>query len=108
MIPEREVGTFARRQATAPFLKGPVPLAWLARAAQLPGRALHVGVLLWFQHGMAGADRVRVRTSTLRSFGIDRYAEYRGLTALERDGLVRVERAPGRRPFVTILPGPGP
>jgi hypothetical protein len=29
------------------FLKGPVPMPWLATAARLPGKALAVGIALW-------------------------------------------------------------
>lgn len=34
------------------FLKGPIPLPWLQGAARLPGKALHVGVVLWFLSGL--------------------------------------------------------
>jgi hypothetical protein len=29
------------------FLHGPVPLPWFKAAARLPGRSLHVGMVLW-------------------------------------------------------------
>ena len=39
------------RQGEA-FLKGPIPMAWLALAARLPGRALHMGLVLWYWAGI--------------------------------------------------------
>ena len=30
------------------YLGGPIPAGWLGRAAGLPGRALHLGIALWF------------------------------------------------------------
>ena len=33
------------------FIRGPLPLPWFARASQLSGKALHVGVLVWFRSG---------------------------------------------------------
>src|SRR5581483_3598380 len=30
------------------YLGGPIPLSWLGRAAVLPGKALHLGIALWF------------------------------------------------------------
>ena len=36
------------------FLKGPIPENWLAQAARLPGKAFHVGIVLWFLAGMKG------------------------------------------------------
>jgi hypothetical protein len=34
------------------FLRGPVPMAWLLSASRLPGKALVVGVWLWFRAGI--------------------------------------------------------
>jgi hypothetical protein len=33
------------------FLKGPIPWPWLERAFLLPGKALHVALLLWREAG---------------------------------------------------------
>ncbi|HKF94008.1 MAG TPA: hypothetical protein VKB96_05275 [Gammaproteobacteria bacterium] len=85
------------------FLKGPVPLTWLASAAQLPGKALHVSVVLWFFAGLKKTRIVSLPNKTLRLFGVSRNAKYRALGALEKAGLVVVERPPGRNPLVTLL-----
>ena len=34
------------------FLKGPIPLYWLIAASKLPGKALAVGVVIWFRAGL--------------------------------------------------------
>jgi DNA-binding transcriptional ArsR family regulator len=85
------------------FLKGPVPLTWLARAAQLPGKALHIGVVLWFLAGLKNTRSVSLPSTALRLFGIDRSAKRRALGWLEEAGLVIVARHPGRNPRVTLL-----
>lgn len=85
------------------FLKGPIPLSWLARAAKRPGRALHVGVALWFLAGLARSETVRLSSATLRTLGVDRHAARRALQLLEAEGLVSVVRRPGSNPVVTIL-----
>jgi len=85
------------------FLKGPVPLSWLSGAARLPGKALHVGVVLWFLAGLKNARTVSLPNGVLRLFGVDRSAKYRALGWLEQAGLVSVERHPGRNPAVTLL-----
>lgn len=87
----------------ARFVKGPIPLEWLGRAARLPGRALHVGLVCWYRRGIVRRDCVSLSRIDLEQFGIDRFAAYRGLRALERQGLVSVERHPGRVPLVTII-----
>lgn len=86
------------------FLKGPVSWPWLQRAMALPGRAVHVGLHLWL---MAGVLNSKVVTINLSRLSVDRSAASRGLVALEAAGLVAVQRRPGRKPLVTILPARG-
>ena len=45
----------ARRKGK--FLRGPVALDWLRRAAALPGKALAVGLALWFLRGAESGRR---------------------------------------------------
>ncbi len=85
------------------FLKGPIPWQWLTRAAQQPGRALHVAIALWFWAGIKGSGQIALSISRLSMLGVNRFAAYRGLAALERVGLVAVHRQKGRKPIVTIL-----
>ena len=94
-----------RHQHGEKFLRGPVPLAWLEAAAHLPGKALHVGVDLWYQVGLlrGAAEFPYSVTGAARRFGMDRANASRALTALEAAGLVEVHRAPGKRAVVRIL-----
>jgi hypothetical protein len=87
------------------FLKGPIPWTWLSRAAQAQerGKALHVGNALWFLAGVKRKRTVTLSSRPLRELGVKRHAVYRALRALEKAGLVSVERHPGRQPVVTIL-----
>jgi len=85
------------------FVKGPLPLSWLTKAARLQGKVLHVGIALWFLVGLKRSRRVRLPQSTLKIFGVSRQASYRALRRLEKNGLVLVERHPGRLPIVTLL-----
>jgi hypothetical protein len=84
------------------FLRGPVPLAWLHRAADLPGKALAVGLALWFLRGVQKRRTVRLTRRTLRRLGVGRKPGYLGLKNLEGAGLVRVRRQKGKSPVVTI------
>ncbi len=88
------------------FLKGPVPCAWLQRAARLPGKPLHVGIALYQRAGMEKSDTVKLSNGVLEDWGIDRYAKRRALKDLEIAGLVSVKRRHGRSPVVTILDVP--
>jgi hypothetical protein len=86
-----------------PFLKGPIPWAWLARAGRLRGKALAVGLVLWRRAGVARKRTVRLYQARPEGLGLNEHSARRGLRALERAGLVEVRRRPGRGLDVTIL-----
>jgi hypothetical protein len=69
----------------------------------LPGKALAVGVALWFLRGVRRSYTVTLGSATLEQFGVDRFAKYRALKNLEQAGLVRVKRRRKKNPVVTIL-----
>ena len=77
-------------------------MAWLRAAARLPGRALAVGLALWFKAGVSKRATVKLSSSVRDKIGLDRYSARRGLEALERAELVDVDRQRGRSPVVTI------
>jgi len=98
-----------RPHGTEPFLRGPIPLAWLARAHAAGGSALAVGLALWFVRGVSGRRApVKVDSSVRRRFALSRDQTGYGLRALEADGLVvRVKKGRGRCAVAEILDGPG-
>ena len=85
------------------FLKGPVPLIWLARAACCRGKALHVAIILCYRAGLQKSDTIKVPGWTAKKFGLDRHAKTRALKALEQAGLVSITRRQGCSPQVTLL-----
>ncbi len=85
------------------FLRGPIPLDWLTQAARQSGKALHVGIALWFLSGLKRSREIALSQSTLNLLGVSRHSGYRGLSKLETAGLISVVRHPGRNPIVTIL-----
>jgi DNA-binding transcriptional ArsR family regulator len=85
------------------FLKGPISWAWLSAAMALPGKALHVGILLWLERGLHRSTTVSISLSSMSQVGVSRSAASRGLANLENAGLVTVERHSGRKPRVTIV-----
>ena len=87
------------------FLKGPVPIQWLGQAAQLGGKCLAVGVVLWFLCGLKRTNTVAVEHKWLAVFGVARDAASRCLHQLENAGLIAVRRRPGCSPIVTVSVG---
>ena len=90
------------------FIRGPIPLPWVEQAAQLPGKALALGIGLWWLHGMARNAEVKLTKRLLQTFNVSRDAAADGLSRLEKVGLVQVKRAPGKRPSVRIVKEPQP
>jgi hypothetical protein len=96
------------------FLRGPVPMAWLLKAcrSQRGNSEIYIGLLLWHRHGMQRSRRhfrgernaLRVNLSKLAIENrLTRRFLQRGLTGLERRGLVSVERRPGQVLIVRIV-----
>ena len=93
------------------FLRGPIPMNWLYAASRAAGRGSGFGVAiaLWYLSGLNRQARtVKLSSSVLRAMGIERDAARRGLTALQKAGLVRVVWRTGSLPIVTILNVPSP
>lgn len=104
LVPQHRRASRRPRQAQERFLKGPIAWTWLATAARLPGRALHVAVWIRLWTGIKKSNRIKLSTSGLaRDLGVRRHTAYRGLVALEKAELVSVNRKPGCTPTVTVL-----
>lgn len=88
------------------FIKGPIPGAWIAKAAALGGRALKVALAVYCEAGMKGSKTVRLSAETLRRFSLRSQGARRALVALGEAGLVTVSQEPGRKPLVTIEDAP--
>ena len=88
------------------FLKGPIPLNWLCKAAQLPGRSLHVANAIWFLVGLNKSPTVKLNQTILTKFGVTRHCKYRALDWLSDARLIVVKKATGKSPVVTVLSVP--
>ena len=100
---DRASGALAAAPREALFLRGPVPLEWLGRAAALPGKTLNVAIALWWRHGMAKGKPFKLTQQALKSLHVERDAASAGLVRLEQAGLIQVERRTGQRPIISIV-----
>ena len=94
-----------KTKSVSAFVRGPIPLDWLARTTSIPRRnALVVGLVLFYLAGL-NKDRNGLVLTVRRCqpFGLGRKAVQRGLTDLEKLGLIRVSRLAGQSPRVDIL-----
>jgi hypothetical protein len=88
------------------FLKGPIPWSWLVCASRLPGKALHVALLLWREAGCRKSRTVRFRLARAAELGVLPDAARRGLRALGEAGLLSIRRQPGKSLEVTLMDAP--
>ncbi len=96
-------GTLVATPKKASFLRGPIPLEWLSRAAALPGKTLNVAIAVWWRHGMAKGKPFKLTQMALKAMNLERGAERMGLARLEQAGLIQVDRKAGQRPTISIV-----
>lgn len=108
-IPEKlSEASLQRRRESAhrrhgQFIKGPIPAWWVKRAATLPGKALAVGMAIWFMRGVTEELKgIAVTGKLIAGYGVKRKAGYHALKVLEANGLILVDRQRGRSPRVTL------
>ncbi len=105
---EREIETRwlkeRRHRRASRYLKGPVPLALLQRAAALPGKALALYLAIQHRSDLRRSAEVTLPADYLAAWGIDKDAKRRSLATLEAAGLIRVAgRGPGRSIRVALV-----
>ncbi len=93
-----------KRQSKAlePYVQR-IPLSWICQATGLPGKALAVGLVLWYLSGVSKSKTVKLTRLRLSRFGLLPETGRRGLRALERAKLVHVERSGKKSPQVTLV-----
>ena len=105
-IREREVPTsasrWARQRRPEPFLRGPIPVRLIGAALDLPGRPLPVLLAIWHRVAVTGKPWVSLPANVMADFRFDRTVKARALAELERAGLIRVKRTPGRPVLVSL------
>ncbi len=86
-----------------PYIRGPLDLTWMARAAGISHATLAVGLMLWHLRSLQRSRTVRVEPRWYGAFNVHRNTVRRALAALARAGLVRLEERPGLPAEVTLL-----
>jgi DNA-binding MarR family transcriptional regulator len=77
--------------------------AWIARAAVLPGKTLHVALAIWLATNGQHERTIYPLKRYCTKFGIARDALYPALDKLEQAGLIRTNRHRGRAARITLL-----
>jgi hypothetical protein len=98
------LGNFVERSTySQQFIKGPIPLEWIAQANALPGKAGAVGIALWFLVGVKKSRAFKATRQIEAIASCGRKAVYAALEALQAAGLIKFTPAKGARPTVEVL-----
>lgn len=100
---EVELEQKTSRKKTKPFFAGPVPLDWLHRACSIQGKALHCALALLHQSKLTGTKCIKVQPALMRRFGVQRKARYSAINALQKAGLIRIEKKPSSAAVTVTL-----
>jgi len=86
------------------FIKGPIDLDWISRAANLPGKALNIALTLMYLSGLnKSKENLKLTRTTYKLFNVGRSAVYSALNNMEKEGLIKVKKSQGRKNVITIL-----
>lgn len=78
-------------------------MAWISSAADLPGKAVHVALAIFWLVGMRPQRQVKMTRKALNLFNVSEDAYRDALPRLEAAGLIKVSRFPGQRALVEIV-----
>jgi DNA-binding transcriptional ArsR family regulator len=107
-MPRFEGGTRRGRQPSPirdKFIAGPIDVSWVCQASRLGVKALLVGLALWHLKGLRRDNSFLVSNLMLQEWGIQPDAKTRALRALEKAGLITIDRRGKRSPRVTLIVG---
>lgn len=76
---------------------------WLAQAAKLPGKTLHVACAIWFVASLHRTPTIRLAPYVLRQFGVSRDACYDSLRRLAEAEQIALSTRRGRLPRLTLV-----
>jgi len=79
-----------------------VPFVWLERLDGAAGKTYAVALHLRYLHWRHNGRPFSLANGMLKIDGIGRHSKWRGLTDLERRGLICLKRRPGRSPIITV------
>jgi DNA-binding transcriptional ArsR family regulator len=86
-----------------PYIKGPIPFAWAALAARLPGSCLIVGMAARYLRGRYPHKRGWSVAEIGWRAGLEEQSARRALRTLSEAGLIALTREPGRKPVLNVL-----
>jgi hypothetical protein len=81
----------------------PIPEWWAMIAMALPGKAYHVGAIVWQECRINRSPSCKLTRRVWEKFGLHRHTIRGGLEVLNDAGLIFLEKSGKRSPLITIV-----
>jgi DNA-binding transcriptional ArsR family regulator len=81
----------------------PIPEWWAAVAMALPGKAYHVGAIVWQECRINRSPSCKLTRHVWEKFGLHRHTVRGGLKVLKEAGLIILQKNGKRSPLITIV-----
>jgi len=81
----------------------PIPEWWAIIAMALPGKAYHVGAIIWQEWEINGKRSCKLTRHVWEKFGLHRHTVRGGLKVLKETGLISLQKSGKRSPLITIV-----
>ena len=83
------------------FIKGPIPLSWIQKACIVGAEKL--ALYLMYMKGLTKRSKIPLKSAEMERFGLSPKTRRVQLAKLEEAGLVKAEKAAGKKPVVRLL-----
>lgn len=85
------------------FIKGPIPVSWIAKANRLGGSVGIVGLALWFYQGIHKGNSFAITRRFDEITGVSRQTRQTSLKKLHLAGLIDLNLKRGAYPVIRII-----
>lgn len=93
-------------QKQEPYISGTIDMAWIQKARKLGAGPLWVALLLIHKNSLSKGEGFKLTNTFLEKYGVSRSVKSRGLKALAKAGLVKIEdNRTGKNPTITLVGG---
>lgn len=69
---QKELQSRRGKRQKGMFIKGPIPLEWITKAACLPGKTINTALALWFLAGLWSSNMFKFSKKTYGQFRVTR------------------------------------
>jgi|GEM_PF-1569356 len=100
----KKTGEMTEWTKSEAFLKGPIPMSWINRVASLPGKVLNVALAIRWLSDMNANQPIKLTRNAMERFNFSSDAASAALKLMEKNGLIKIQRLRGQKPWIEAMP----